>query len=281
MRALSAPQQAALDDSATQLVTLWRLTLTDGTVLRLTDCDTAIQADGFTWQPSGSTERSSVRLGTGLQAGNVDVSGIISAGVITEDDLRAGRYDHAKLHIAIGFANAALPSIPLVAGRFGEISLDNSQYRVEVNDLGQALQASIGESTSAACRATFGDARCQASLATWRQTYTLASVPDARTLVLTAPITLPGGTYAQGLVELMSGPASGYRMEVKSWDAGARTLGLYLPLPVLPVAGNSVRVTAGCDKALATCKLVFANTVNFQGEPHVPGLDALAAPDVA
>ena len=50
---------------------------------------------------------------------------------------------------------------------------------------------------------------------------------------------------------------------------------------MLPVAGNTVRVTAGCDKSLATCRDVFANVINFQGEPHVPGIDALAAPEVA
>jgi uncharacterized phage protein (TIGR02218 family) len=122
------------------------------------------------------------------------------------------------------------------------------------------LQASIGESTSAACRADFGDARCQASLATWRDTYTLASVTDARTLVLTGPaqITAPA-TYANGLLEVMDGPAAGLQMEVRSWTSGTLTLGLYLPLPVAPEAGDTVRVTTGCDKSLATCRDTFAN----------------------
>lgn len=280
MRQLSPAQQAALADTTSVQATLWRITRSDGVVLRLADLDVAVVADGQTYSPAGSTQRSSVRLSEGLQVDNLDIQGLLSTALITEADLLAGRYDYAEVLVSVAFANLALPSIPLAKGRFGEVWFDQGGYRVEVNGLTQALQASIGESTSAACRAQFGDARCGASLATWRDTYTLASVADARTLVLTGPNQLTAGTYAGGLLEVMSGPATGWKMEVKAWTAGSLTLGLYLPLPVLPVAGNSMRVTAGCDKSLATCRDVFANVINFQGEPHVPGLDALAAPEV-
>ena len=207
---------------------------------------------------------------------------LVKEGAAPTSDLLAGLFDYAQLLVSIAFAALDLPSIPLASGRFGEVSVDNAQYRVEINGLTQLLQATVGEVTSAACRATFGDSRCGASLATWRDTYTLASVTDARTLVLTGPDQLTGAsTYASGLVEVLDGPAAGWRMEVRNWTAGTLTLGLYLPLPVLPVAGNQIRVTAGCDKSLATCRDVFANVINFQGEPHVPGIDALAAPEVA
>lgn len=279
-RALSLAQKAALADPATQLATIWRITRADGVVLRLADWDVPLASDSQTWLPNGSTERSSVRLGTGLQPGNVDIKGLFSSEQITEADLLAGRYDYAALLVSIAFAAVDLPSIPLASGRFGEVQSDNGQYSVEINDLLQTLQTSIGEATSAACRATFGDARCQADLAIWRATYALAAVTDARTLVLTGPSLLPAGTYAQGLVEVMDGAAAGWQMEVKAWDAGTLTLGLYLPLAVLPAAGDTVRVTFGCDKAFATCKIV-ENTINFQGEPHVPGIDALASPEVA
>lgn len=280
MRSLSLAQQAALEDPAAMLCTLWQITRTDAVVLRLTDLDVPVVVDGNTYLPNGSTERSSIKLSDGLAADNLDISGIFTSGQITDDDLQAGRYDHAELLVSLAFANLSLPAIPLAKGRFGEVRLDNGSYSVEINGLTQALQSNIGEATSAACRADFGDARCQASLVTWRHTYTLASVTDARTLVLTGPSQLTGGaTYVGGLVEVMNGPAAGLKMEVRSLST--LTLGLYLPLPILPAAGNQVRVTVGCDKSRATCKAVFSNVINFQGEPDVPGLDALAAPAVA
>lgn len=280
-RVLSLAQKEALADPATVLATIWRLARTDGAIVRLTDLDDELEADGEIYLPNGSTERSSVRLGTGLAADNLDIRGLLRSEQIAEADLMAGLFDHAQLLVSIAFVNVDLPSIPLAKGRFGEVEVDNSQYRVEINGLAQALQASIGEATSAACRADFGGVRCQASLATWRASYTLASVTDARTLVLTGPSALPAGTYVNGLVEVMDGPAAGWQMEVRSWNAGTLALGLYLPLAVMPAAGNTVRVTAGCDKDKATCRDVFANVINFQGEPDVPGIDALAAPEVA
>jgi uncharacterized phage protein (TIGR02218 family) len=39
--------------------------------------------------------------------------------------------------------------------------------------------------------------------------------------------------------------------------------------------GDVLRIEAGCDKRPETCRVKFANFVNFQGFPHVPGEDWL------
>ncbi len=46
--------------------------------------------------------------------------------------------------------------------------------------------------------------------------------------------------------------------------------------PGAPVAaGDTFTLTAGCDKRLATCRDRFANALNFQGFPHMPGNDVV------
>lgn len=282
MRALNPAQLAALAEPATMLVTLWHITRLDGTVIRLTDSDVPVVVDGDTYHPKGSTDRTAIRLRAGLTTDNLDVSGVLTGELILEDDLQRGLYDHADMQISLAFANAELPAIPLAVGRWGEVQLDQAGYTVQINGLTQALQATIGESTTPTCRANFGDSRCKASLATWRHTYTLASVASTSALTLTGPSLLdPSATYAGGLLEVMDGPAQGLRMEVRTWDVGTLAVGLYLPLATLPVAGNSVRLTAGCDKTRQTCQLRYGNVINFRGEPDIPGIDALAAPQVA
>lgn len=279
MKNLSGGQLAALADAGTALATIWQITRTDAVVLQLTDLDVELDVEGDTYLPGGSTERTSIKLSDGLAADNLDISGIVASDLIADADLRAGLYDYAEVLVGLAFVGEALPPIWLGSGTMGEVQLDNGGYTVAFNGLTQALAAAIGEATSPNCRADFGDARCQASLTTWRHTYTLASVTDARTLVLTGPSLLAGAeTYAGGVLEVMSGPAVGLRMEVKT--LATLTLGLYLPLATLPEAGDTVRVTVGCDKLRATCRGVFANIINFQGEPDVPGIDALAAPPV-
>ncbi|HUH77035.1 MAG TPA: phage BR0599 family protein, partial [Devosia sp.] len=37
--------------------------------------------------------------------------------------------------------------------------------------------------------------------------------------------------------------------------------------------GDTLRVTAGCDRRFASCKAKFGNAVNFRGFPHIPGSD--------
>ena len=37
--------------------------------------------------------------------------------------------------------------------------------------------------------------------------------------------------------------------------------------------GDGFSVVAGCDKAFATCREKFSNTLNFRGFPSIPGDD--------
>jgi uncharacterized protein (TIGR02217 family) len=51
------------------------------------------------------------------------------------------------------------------------------------------------------------------------------------------------------------------------------TVKVSMPYAIAP--GDAFTVHPGCDKRLATCRDIFANVLNFRGEPFVPGLDAL------
>ena len=47
-------------------------------------------------------------------------------------------------------------------------------------------------------------------------------------------------------------------------------------LPSQPVTeGTAVLLTQGCDKNFSTCRDRFANSINFRGEPYLPGNDLL------
>ena len=48
-------------------------------------------------------------------------------------------------------------------------------------------------------------------------------------------------------------------------------------LPAGLVAGDLLRLEAGCDKRAETCREKFGNFLNFRGFPHIPGEDWLAS----
>ena len=51
---------------------------------------------------------------------------------------------------------------------------------------------------------------------------------------------------------------------------------LTLPFPFDAAIGDTYSAIAGCRKRLTEdCKTRFANVLNFQGEPHLPGIDLL------
>lgn len=82
----------------------------------------------------------------------------------------------------------------------------------------------------------------------------------------------PGG-LAGGFLRWLNGPHAGLTMAIVLADAE----GLVLDTPLDPALAPGARaiVREGCDHTLDTCAARFANAVNFQGEPFLPGNDLL------
>ncbi len=78
-----------------------------------------------------------------------------------------------------------------------------------------------------------------------------------------------------GALTFESGANSGTVREVSDFVATGQVVTLFLPEPFAPLAGQKVRVYPGCDKRRVTCKVQFANVINFQGEPDIPGHDEI------
>jgi hypothetical protein len=98
-------------------------------------------------------------------------------------------------------------------------------------------------------------------------------IPASNNLSFT-PNSLPeaAGWYDGGLLTWETGLNAGVSQEVKTWDGTSINL---FTRPFYPMAENDRYVIhPGCDKTRATCVSKFANVLNFQGEPDVPGQDA-------
>lgn len=76
-----------------------------------------------------------------------------------------------------------------------------------------------------------------------------------------------GDYFAQGILTMTSGAASGLQTNVKTMSGD--TLQLLLPLGRTPSVGDTFTVTAGCAKTAATCQYKFGNLVNFGGFPDL------------
>ena len=96
-------------------------------------------------------------------------------------------------------------------------------------------------------------------------------VMPSSTLMTPVSLPQPDGWYDQGLLIWETGRNAGKSQEVKRWVGGNIE---FFQRPFFePAQGDRFVIHAGCDKRRVTCAEKFQNTVNFRGEPDVPGRD--------
>lgn len=85
------------------------------------------------------------------------------------------------------------------------------------------------------------------------------------------------GWYNGGAFIVEEGPNAGVVREIKEWTQIGGVMSIFMTEPFNLVPSIKVRVYPGCDKRRETCRDRFLNIINFQGEPDVPGQDAITA----
>lgn len=85
--------------------------------------------------------------------------------------------------------------------------------------------------------------------------------------------------FNHGVLTFTSGANIGRAMEIKNHThrAGMIEIELWQPMGEPITIGDTISVTAGCDKRLETCAARFANAINYRGFPHMPGNDFVTA----
>ncbi|KQZ12963.1 hypothetical protein ASD44_01930 [Mesorhizobium sp. Root554] len=256
----------------------WRLTRKDGSIAGFTDHDRALAFDATVFEPETGFSASEARDALGLGVDTVDVEGALSSDRISDEDIAAGLYDGARIETFIvnwrtpdDFACTRVATI-------GKITRSDGRFVAELESLVHALDRPNGRTVLRTCDAEVGDARCGFVL----------DQPGFVAVGTVASVSQAGGVYAHGLDLFDPG---WFAKGLLTWTGGARTgrserladhrvedgqALLVLEPSVGPAiaAGDAFSLTAGCDKAFATCKAKFANALNFRGFPHLPGNDA-------
>ncbi len=100
----------------------------------------------------------------------------------------------------------------------------------------------------------------------------VVAVPDEVTIEV-AEASLEPNAYGYGRLRWISGRNSGLDSQLLASSGPA--LKLREPPPFAAAVGDLIEISEGCDKQFATCRNRFANSVNFRGEPYLPGMDLL------
>lgn len=273
MRTVPAAITAARQASSASLCKVWEMTRLDGTIFRFTEHDRDLVVGGETYYATASFDPSSIKGAADMSVSDMDVVGAFDTELISARDLLGGVFHGASFWVGEVLWDAPEEGVDVQQfGWLGRVREIGGKFVAELRGPAEVLQQTIGEVYQPTCRATLGDARCGISLVP--ESTTVSSVTTRRVFSTTnvTPV-FPVGTWQLGTVTFTSGANAGISMDVYLVEGNTLTLMMPMPFDIAP--GDTLDVTVGCDKSLATCRDVFHNVLNFRAEPHVPVSDDL------
>ncbi|BAU90057.1 beta tubulin, autoregulation binding site [Methylorubrum populi] len=277
MRAVPPRLAARLEGGATTLCRCWALHRRDGLVLGFTDHDRDLVLGGVTYAARSGLEAAEASAELGFAVGGGEVAGALTSAGITEAEVAAGLYDGAGVETWL--VDWAEPEARLLldVATLGEIRREGAAFVAELRGLMHRLDVTVGRSFRTACDAELGDARCRVDSTDprFRTVGTVRAVSEPGQLTVALAGSFAAGWFTGGRLTWDAGANAGHAADLRGHDRDGETVGLDLwdPPPRRPVPGDVFTLVAGCDKSLAACRDKFANTLNFQGFPHMPGND--------
>lgn len=274
--------QSHLATGCTTIARAWAVTRKDGMQMGFTDHDATLEFEGITFAPDSGMTAKMLAQATGLSVDNSEAYGALSSDAIREDDILAGRYDGADVRTwLVNWADVTQRAL-IFRGNFGEIIRGSGAFTVEIRGLTEPLGHEKGQIYHPRCSAVLGDGRCK--FATLTEGYYLEiaaeTVQDARIFRFASVSGFEERWFEKGRFRVLSGAAAGLIGVIKNDRTatdGSRTVELWQRLGADVAVGDMLRLEAGCDRRAETCRVKFANFLNFRGFPHMPGEDWLTS----
>lgn len=281
---MSGQSEEFLAHAATGLTTLcraWAITRTDGETFGFTDHDCAFSFEGIEFRAASGLTASALAQSTGLSVDNTEALGALTDAAVREDDIEAGRFDGAVVRAwLVNWAETDTRWLQF-RGTIGEIRRAGGAFHAELRGLTEALNRPLGRIYQKPCTAVLGDKACgfDTSQAGYHVDLPLLRVEKGRVFEWDALNGFEPEWFQRGRLDVLSGASDGLWGMIKrdAIEDGVRRVELWEPIRGTLAAGDMLRLTAGCDKRFETCRLKFANLVNFQGFPDLPGDDWVMA----
>jgi uncharacterized phage protein (TIGR02218 family) len=276
MRIIPPELASHLAGDVTTLCHCWKVVRRDGQSFGFTDHDCDLAFAGVTFVARTGLEAAEASAELGFAIGGGEVAGALVSAGLTEDDISSGLYDDSGIETWLVNWSDPEERLLIDVGSIGEIRREDGAFVAEVRGLMHRLDEERGRLFRATCSADLGSSACGVNLATnaYRASGTVIRTDGSLALAATG-IGFADRWCTGGKLTWTSGANAGLSVEVKVHRrvASSAELDLWQRAPQPIVEGDTFQVTAGCDKAHATCRTKFRNVPNFRGFPHMPGND--------
>ncbi|MDW4496809.1 DUF2163 domain-containing protein [Sulfitobacter sp. D35] len=273
--------KAHVESGLTTVAHCWAITRRDGVTFGFTDHDADLTFEGISFRAETGLTAHALSQSTGLSVDNTEALGALSAAAVREDEIEQGRFDEAEVRAwLVNWADVSERWLQF-RGTIGEITRTDGTFRAELRGLTEALNRPLGRVYQRPCTAVLGDAACGFDVTAPGFFYTLPAevIEDMRVFGWDSSLGFDEGWFTRGRLEVRAGAANGLWGTIKNdrIENGRRVIELWEPIRGEVGVGTQVRLIAGCDKRLETCRLKFDNLLNFRGFPDIPGEDWLMA----
>lgn len=276
---ITPSMQAKLDQRATTFCHCWRIARHDGIVLGFTDHDRDLAFNGVVFRANTGLSASEAESTLGFAVTTTETAGALSDESLAEKDLINGLFDGASVEVwLVDWSNVEDRTLLDVAS-IGEVRRGEHAFSAELRSSAHVFDQPQGRTFQRGCDADLGDARCKVAIAGYSITGVIVAAAGG-VLRLNLASAASTGYFNGGALRFLQGDNAGATFVIKSHrqETGAQAAIELWSHPGSAVGpGDSVALTAGCDKTSTTCTAKFGNIVNFRGFPHMPGNDQIIA----
>lgn len=233
------------------------------------------------------------------EATNLEMTGIYNSDSFEQYEVLARKWDFAEVELfTVCWGDTDLGEFVNFAGNLGEFKDRQIYFTAEGRGPIAQLSNDVNKVTARLCRCKrFGDDECQRDLndpveidgqdidiihtstidgQAGSSILNIASATlDADFLTLDPEFQL--GFFRHGAIEITSGINTGVEREI-SWNSvviGPGYIQVFLkrPFPFPFSGGETVQLTAGCDRTIEMC-ILYENIINRRAEDYTPGIEA-------
>ena len=269
---------AHLGTGTTTLARVWKIIRSDGFELGFTDHDVDLHFDGLVFRADSGMTAKMLQMSSGLSVDNSEALGALRSDLISDADIKAGRYDNASVTIWLVNWQDVSQRHVLFCGTIGEIVREAGTFRAELRGLTENLNKPTGRIFQVSCDAALGDTRCRFDMDTagYRWAGSIVDIDsDDGSICLGAGNGFVENWFLRGVLRLTSGSGVGLKQFVKRDEliGGQRWVTPWVPFGVEINPADEFEITAGCDRRFQSCRDKFNNVLNFRGFPDLPSDD--------
>ncbi|MFK7762761.1 MAG: DUF2163 domain-containing protein [Roseobacter sp.] len=281
MSDMSADLKTHLETGLTTMAHAWAIERQDGAILGFTDHDRDLTFEGINFRADTGMSALSLAQSTGLSVDNTEAVGALSDLSIREDEIEQGRFDGAEVRAwLVNWTDVSQRWLQF-RGTIGEIQRGNGGFQAELRGLTEALNRPLGRVYQKPCSAVLGDVDCGFDIFTPGFSIDLAveTMDQSRVFRWEAFDGFSSDWFTRGRLTVLDGAAEGLWGMIKQdrLDGDTRVVELWESIRAPLAIGDTIRLTAGCDKRFETCRTKFENLSNFRGFPDLPGDDWMMA----